>query len=156
VSSRGSRLLVLGLALGVLAAGLVGTLVARGDTTPPAIAEGDIYATDAGDPLDVSYGPDDKGRGCIHVGASYYDSSTGCIDPATVDDTGAWMLVMPTVKRKPPVVVGVLPADGAHADVRVGSARIAAETRGRWFLAELPPGSLGPGNNATVTVRYTG
>jgi hypothetical protein len=148
-------LLVIGFVLGVLAAGLVATVVVDRGREPAQIAQGDVYSTDAGDPLDVFYGPGDRGLGCMYVGAFYYGSGISCSDPAAVDETGSWVLVIPEVKRKPPFVVGIMPADATGADVRIGSRSVRADTRGRWFLAPLPAGSLGPNNDAPVSVQFS-
>jgi hypothetical protein len=149
-------LLALAVTLGVLVAGLVGILAVTRGGEPAEIAQGDVYSTDAGDPLDVFYGPGDRGLMCMNVGAFSYGSGISCVDPAAVDDTGSWTLEIPDVRQKPPLVVGILPADAGGATVQVGSTQVEASTRGRWFLARLPVGSLGPGNNAPVEVAFRG
>ncbi len=150
--SRG--LLALGLTVCVLAAGLVGILAVIRGGEPAEIAQGDVYSTDVGDPLDVFYGTGDRGLMCMNVGAFHYGSGISCVDPTTADDTGAWVVAIPEVKRKSPLIVGILPADAGAATVQVGSVRVEAGIRGRWFLASLPRGVLGPRNDASVDVAF--
>jgi hypothetical protein len=155
VSRRASGLLVIGLVVGLVAAVAVATIAVTRDGEPLAIAQGGVFSTDAGDPLDVFHGPGYRADGCMNIGGFFYGSSISCTDPATVDETGSWMLVIPELKRKPPLVVGILPANASGATVQVESTSLEATTRGRWFLASLPVGSLGPRNDASVQVAFS-
>ena len=149
-------LVVVGLLIGALAAGLVVMQATdEGGGSSAEIAQGDVFSTDKGDPVDVVYGPDEQGRGCMNVGGFFYGSGIDCFDLETVDDTGSYVVAIPKPHGKPPLVVGVMPAGAGAATVSVGSTTVPAETRGRWFLASLPPGILGPDNDASVDVAYS-
>ncbi len=150
-------LLVVGLLIGALAAGLVVMRATDEEGGGPSeIAQSDVFSTDKGDPVDVAYGPDEQGRGCMNVGGFFYASNISCFDLEAVDDTGSYVVAIPESKAKPSLVVGVLPAGANAATVSVQSAMVPAETRGRWFLASLPPGVLGPDNDASVDVAFSG
>ena len=104
-------LVVVGLLIGALAAGLVVMQATDdGGGGSAEIAQGDVFSTDKGDPVDVVYGPDEQGRGCMNVGAFFYGSSISGFDLGTVDETGSYALVIPESGGKPPLVVGVMPA----------------------------------------------
>jgi len=154
MSRKAWWLLLLGCAIGALAVGLVAVLVAdRGGRTGE-LTPGMVFSTDDGDPIDVLYGPDEQGYGCTNVGAFFYPSIISCFDLDTVDETGSYGLVIPLSKGKPPLVVGVMPAGASAATVQVRSTAVHADTRGRWFLASLPRGSLEPGSQMPFDVTF--
>jgi hypothetical protein len=145
---------LLGCAFGVLAIGLVAALVVDRGGGSDELVPGTIFSTDEGDGIDVVYGPDDQGRRCTNIGAFFYGSAVGCFDLETVEETGSYEVVIPESKRKPPLVVGVMPASANAATVSLRSTTVEAETRGRWFLASLEPGVLGPTNDASVVAKF--
>jgi hypothetical protein len=119
------------------------------------VATGQVYSTDRGDPIDVFAGAGDRPDSiCANVGAFFYGSGISCFDAAEARVTGSWTLEIPTTRRKPPIVVGVLPANADGATARVGADAVRATTRGRWFLATLPPGVLGSHNTRQVSVDF--
>ena len=120
-----------------------------------AVATGQIYSTEDGDPIDAFAGPgDEPGTMCTNIGGFFYGSSVSCVTLDDVDRTGSYELVVPESKAKPPLVVGVLPLGASGAVARVDEASVSAQTRGRWFLVSLEPGSLGPNNANPVTVDF--
>lgn len=136
------------------AIGLVATLLVIRERVPGEIARGSVFSTDEGEPVDVVYGPAQQGRDCMTVDAFSYGSTISCFDVETVDESGSYVVVIPESTGKPPLVVGVMPAGTIDATVLVGSASVHADTRGRWFLASLEPGALGPKNDAQVVVKF--
>jgi hypothetical protein len=126
------------------------------DPVPPelsdAVAEGLIFSSESGDPLDVYFTRDTARTGCMNVGAFSYGSTISCFD--TGGPEGSYAVVIPTTRRKPPIVVGVMPSGATGATVQAGESRARAETRGRWFLASLEPGALGAKNATPVSVEF--
>lgn len=152
---RGARraLLVCSAAGLVLVVVLVAAVLVDSDSTE--IAAGQIYSTDAGDPVDVVYGPDESGLGCMNVGGFTYGGSVSCFDPEEVDKGGSYLVAIPESAEMPAVVVGVMPAGATGATVGgVGRKTAQAETRGRWFLASLEPAAPSTSNLATVRVEF--
>jgi hypothetical protein len=68
---------------------------------------------------------------------------------------GSYVVAIPLNSGVQPAVVGLLPTGANDATVRVGEIEVKATTRGRWFLASLEPGSLGPSNAAPVSVGFS-
>ena len=121
------------------------------------LAYGQIYSTEEGDPIDVlAEAGDEPDMVCMNVGGFAYGTSISCTDIEAAGETGSWMLAIPESEDKPPITVGIMPADATRAVAVVGSQRVASEARGRWFLAELEPGSLGPNNARSVDVEFAG
>lgn len=152
---RGARrALLVGSAAGlVLVVVLVAAVLVDSDSTE--IAAGPIYSTDAGDPVDVVYGPDESGLGCMNVGGFTYGGSESCFDPEEVAKGGSYLLAIPESAEMPAVVVGVMPAGATGATVGgVGRKTARAETRGRWFLASLEPAAPSPLDLDTVRVEF--
>ena len=125
------------------------------------IAAGQIYSTDDGDPIDVSYGPDESGRlGCMSVSVSfnvvlYGGSSVSCFDPVELEEGGTYKLIIPGLVEMPALVVGVMPAGATGATVGgIGRKTARAETRGRWFLASLEPTDPSPWDLADIRVEF--
>jgi hypothetical protein len=119
------------------------------------IALGQVYSTDAGDPVDVVADPGDMpGAICANVGGFFYGSGSTCFTEAGAEMTGSWVLVIPDAGRRPPLVVGVLPASASGATVTVDGERFEATPRGRWFIASLDSGVLGPNDAEPVDVDF--
>jgi hypothetical protein len=136
----------------VLAAAVATTVT---DSSAEEVAFGQVYSTDRGDPLDVFVGQGDSpGMVCANVGAFFYGSGISCFALDDADDTGSYQVAIPGRRRSPPLVVGVMPATANSATVLVGNGRVESETRGRWFLAELELGALGPRNATPLTVDF--
>ena len=120
------------------------------------LAYGQVYSTEEGDPIDVlADAGDEPDMVCMNVGGLAYGTSISCTDIEAARETGSWMLVIPKSEAKPPIAVGIMPADATRAVAVVGSQRVASEARGRWFLTELEPGSLGPNNARSVDVEFS-
>ncbi len=120
------------------------------------LAYGQIYSTEDGDPIDVlADAGDEPDMVCMNVGGFAYATSISCTDIEAAGETGSWMLAIPESESKPPIAVGIMPADATRAVAVVGSQRVDCQARGRWFLAELEPGSLGPNNARSVDVEFS-
>lgn len=145
------RLLLIAIAAVVLGVSLVA--VATSETED--VALGQLYSTDVGDPLDVLAEAGDRpGSVCTNVGGFGYGAAIACTATEDLDQTGSWELFPGTSAFVKPLVLGVLPADAERAVVRIGGREVTARTRGRWFLAVLEPGSLGPDNASPVAVSF--
>jgi hypothetical protein len=149
------RALIVACAAAVLLAAL---FAATGDdhdparTTPGIVpAEGLIFSSDDGDPVDVYFTQDSETMGCMNVGGFFYGSTISCFHPDGSE--GSYAVVIPTTSDKPPIVVGVMPGGAMEATVQAGEARVRAETRGRWFLASLESGTK---DLASVRVEFDG
>ena len=140
----------------VLVGGLVLATRSESDGTEGVeIALGHVYSTDAGDPVDVVAEPGDMPRTiCANVGGFFYSSGSTCFTGDGADMTGSWVLVIPDGGRRPPLVVGVLPASASGAAVTVADERFEATSRGRWFVASLETGALGQSNARPVHVDF--
>jgi hypothetical protein len=111
------------------------------------LVAGQIYSTVRGDPLDVVYGIDESGMGCIYVrglangvGGIPYGGGPRCFDLEEVEQGGTYQVVLPASTKDPALVVGVMPAGATGAKASgVGWKTARAEVRGRWFLAFLLP-----------------
>jgi hypothetical protein len=137
------------------AALLAAALVMSGRSGETQIATGQVYSTDRGDPIDVFAGPGDRpGSICANTGAFFYGSGVNCFEVDDARATGSWSLEIPTTRRKPPIVVGVMPSNAGGATVRIGETEVRASSRGRWFLATLRPGALGLNNATPVSVDF--
>lgn len=113
-------------------------------------AEGLIFSSDDGVPVDVYFTRDTPAKGCMTVGGFFYGSTISCFDADGAE--GSYVVVSSTEER-PPIVVGVLPRDATGATVRAGEERVRADTRGRWFLASLESGTK---DVASVSVEFDG
>ena len=160
---RGARrALLVGSAAGlVLVVVLVVAVLVDSDSNE--IAAGQIYSTDAGDPIDVFYGPDESGMECMTFsGFLYggnvifgYGGNVSCFDPEELDEGGTYKLVLPASAEMPALVIGVMPAGATGATVGgIGRKTARAETRGRWFLASLEPVAPSPWDLADVRVEF--
>ena len=140
----------------VLVGGLVLATGSESDGTEGVeIALGHVYSTGAGDPVDVVAEPGDMpGTICASVGGFFYGSGSTCFAGDGTEVTGSWVLVIPDGGRRPPLVVGVLPASASGATVTVADERFEAISRGRWFIASLEPGVLGQNNAEPVHVGF--
>jgi hypothetical protein len=140
----------------VLAVVLVAAVLVDSDSDE--IATGQIYSTDDGDPIDVFYGPDESGMGCVNVSGFVYGGGGGrpsCFDPEELEEGGTYALVLPRSSEMPALVVGVMPAGAIGATVGgVGRKTARAETRGRWFLASLEPADPSPSDLADLHVEF--
>ena len=125
-------------------------------TSAGGLAAGQIYSTDDGDPIDVSYALDESGRGCMSViGRISYGGHTSCFDPEELEEGGTYKLVIPITVDMPAIVVGVMPADATGALVSaLGWTTARAETRGQWFLASLEPADPSPYDLADIRVVF--
>lgn len=147
----------------VLAAALA-VFVLSGDERRSAggLAAGQIYSTDDGDPINVSYALDASGMGCIQLGRSvhgggvfYGGSPVSCFDPEELAEGGTYKLLIPPSAELPAVVIGVMPAGATGALVRaVGWETARAETRGQWFLASLEPADPSPWDLRDIRVEF--
>lgn len=138
------------------AVGLAATLWVVRVRPPGEIAQGEVFSTRAGDPVDVVYGREGRRLSCMNVGATYYPPNVSCADPADVEKAGTWVLVLPEVKARPPLVVGIVPSGASTATVHVRSTSVEADMRGRWFVASLPARVLGPRNDVPFAVGFGG
>ena len=156
------RLVVVACAAVVTVAGFV---AATRPNELEAVAAGQIqiYSTDDGDPIDVFYGLDESGMGCMSVsggfmsgGSIFYGGTkTTCVDPDELDKGGSYKLLIPASAEMPAVVVGVMPAGATGATVSaIGWKTARAETRGQWFLASLPPADPSPYDLADIRVEF--
>lgn len=153
------RFMVVACAAAVLA---VATFVAATGSNE-AIATGQIYSTDDGDPIDVFYRPDESGMGCMRLGGFLYGGNVifgdgrnvSCFDPEELDKGGSYKLVLPESVEMPALVIGVMPAGATGATVGgIGRKTARAETRGRWFLASLEPADPSPWDLADIRVEF--
>lgn len=154
---RGARrALLVGSAAGlVLAVVLVASVLVDSDSNE--IASGLIFSTEAGDPIDLVYGPDESGLGCMRVEAFTYGGNVSCFDPQKVEDEGSYLVAIPESAEMPAVVVGIMPASATGATVGgVGRKTARAETRGRWFLASLEPAAPSLFDLAPIRVEFDG
>lgn len=138
---------------------LVAAVLVDSDSDSDEIATGQIYSTDDGDPIDVFYGPDESGMGCMNVLGFVYSGGGGgrpsCFDPEELDEGGTYKLVLPPSAEMPALVVGVMPAGATGATVGgIGRKTARAETRGRWFLASLEPADPSPSDLADIHVEF--
>ena len=126
------------------------------------LVPGQIYAVDAGDPIDLVYGIDESGMGCMHlrglalgVGGIPYGGGTRCFDLEEVEQGGTYQIVLPASAEDPALVVGVTPFGTTRATVSgVGWTTAPAVLRGRWFLASLEPTSPDVSNLDDFRVRF--
>jgi hypothetical protein len=125
-------------------------------TSVSGLAAGQIYSTDDGDPIDVSYALDESGRGCMSViGGIGYGGHTTCVDPEELEEGGTYKLVIPESVDMPAMVVGVMPAGATGATVSaLGWKTARAETRGQWFLASLEATDPDPYDLADIRVEF--
>ena len=125
-------------------------------TSADGLVAGQIYSTDDGDPVDVSYALDESGRGCMSViGGISYGGYTNCFDPDELEEGGTYKLIVPMSVDMPAVVVGVMPAGATRALVTaLGWETARAETRGQWFLASLEPADPDPYDLADIRVEF--
>lgn len=120
------------------------------------LATGRIFSTDAGDNVDVEVLRDSETTRCLQVSGFRYPSATSCFGMQEAATRGPYQVVIRTKVAVPPLVIGVMPSNVIGARVRVGSDTTQARVRGRWFLAALEPGALGPNNSAPVSVEFSG
>ncbi|MGH3127502.1 MAG: hypothetical protein ACRDPX_06260 [Gaiellaceae bacterium] len=135
-----------------------------GDENPPAdeLVVGPIYSTDRGDPIDVDYGVDESGMGCIYlrglafgVGGIPYGAGPRCFDLEEVEQGGTYQVLLPASTKDPALVVGVMPAGATGAKASgVGWRSAQAEISGRWFLASLEPAAPDESNLDDFRVRF--
>jgi hypothetical protein len=140
-----------------LIAGLAMLLLEDDDATSAGgLAAGQIYSTDDGDPIDVSYALDESGRGCMSViGGLSYGGHTTCVEPEELEEGGTYKLVIPASAEMPALVVGVMPVGATGAVVSaIGWETARAETRGQWFLASLEPADPSPYDLADIRVEF--
>ena len=130
-----TRLLLIGCSLALTIVAIVAAAVDESHE-PIAVATGTIYSTESGDPLDV-VADIEAGDLCMNAGAFGYGSSISCVDERGAE-RGSYMVVLPVSDTAPAFVVGVLPEGAVGATVAAGSTERRAETRGRWFMIELP------------------
>jgi hypothetical protein len=119
------------------------------DATPAAdkLVAGQIYSTDAGDPVDVVYEIDESGTGCMSLiglpdrtSGIPFGGSPPCLSLEDVDEGGMYRVLLPASVEDPALVVGVMPHSATGATVSgVGRKTTRADIRGRWFLALLEP-----------------
>ena len=148
------RLLLVAAAIVALTAALIMSAFDDGEAVPVGtdLIVGAIYSTDRGDPANVEFASY-TGYGCLHVSAPYVPSGTSCFDLGPRMQ-GSYVVAIPLSKQVAPLVVGVMPPGASATTVRIGQATVRAGTRGRWFLAELEPGALGPNNAIPVSVGF--
>ena len=144
------RLLLVGCAGAVAIAAIIGS-VADVPHEPTPIEVGTIYSTETGDPLDVVASVDEEGI-CVNVGGVGYGSIVSCTDEGGAVERGSYVVVLPVSGSGATYVVGVMPEAAAGATVAAGDEELRADTRGRWFLAELP--DLDADEAQTVVVDF--
>jgi hypothetical protein len=141
LSAAAAATIALAVALGVLA-------LRDGDAAAPGseLVAGQIYSTDAGDPVDVVYEVDESGTGCMDLrlpdrtSGIPFGGSPPCFSLEEVDEGGMYRVLLPASVEDPALVVGVLPSGATGATVNaVGWKTTRANVRGRWFLASLEP-----------------
>jgi hypothetical protein len=126
------------------------------------LVAGPIYSTDRGDPINVVYGIDESGMGCIYlrglafgVGGIPYGAGPRCLDLEEVEQGGTYQVLLPVSTKDPALVVGVMPAGATSASASgVGWTAAQAEIRGRWFLASLEPAAPDESNLENFRVRF--
>ena len=125
-------------------------------TSAGGLATGQIYSTDDGDPIDVSYALDASGMGCMSViGGLSYGGYRSCFDPEELEEGGTYKLVIPASVDMPAIVVGVMPAGATGATVSaLGWKTARAGTRGQWFLASLESADPNPYDLADIRVEF--
>ena len=148
-------------AAGAIAVAVVLAVSVR-DTDEPdqgaGLVPGQIYSTDAGDPIDLVYELGDPGMGCmanLSGGIAYTGTSASCFGLVEVDEGGTYPLVRADDAEDPAVLVGVMPVGAPGATVSgIGRKAARAETRGRWFLALLEPADPSVANLETLDVDF--
>jgi hypothetical protein len=158
----GPKAWLLSLAAAAAIAVAVVLAVSMLDTDDPSptdeLAAGQIYSTDAGDPIDLFYEPGEPGMGCmtnVSSGIFYGGTNTSCFGLEDVDDGGSYQLFLPASAEDPAVLVGVMPVGATGARVRgVGRKPARAETSGRWFLALLEPADPSVHELETLGVQF--
>jgi hypothetical protein len=126
------------------------------------LVAGQIYSTERGDPIDVVYGVDESGMGCIYlrglafgIGGIPYGAGPRCFDLEEVEQGGTYQVLLPASTKDPALVVGVMPAGATGAKASgVGWRTAHAEIRGRWFLASLEPAAPDASNLEDFRVRF--
>jgi hypothetical protein len=126
------------------------------------LVEGQIYSTEAGDPLGIVYETDDRGTGCMALsglgeGASGipYGGSTRCLTLEEIDQDGMYLVVLPKSAEDSALVVGAMPSGATAATVSgIGWTTTRATLRGRWFLASLLPATPDIANLEPFRVRF--
>jgi hypothetical protein len=148
-------------AAGAIALAVVLVVSARdtGEPGPAAgLVPGQIYSTDAGDPIDLLYVLDEPGIGCmtnVSGGIYYGGTSTSCFDLEAVEQGGTYQILFPASAEDPALVVGVMPFGARAATASgVGWATTRAKVRGRWFLASLEPATPDVSNLDDFRVRF--
>ena len=150
-----TRILVLACVVGVaVAAGVAAIAVIGGDREEIALRTSMIFSSEDGDPIDVYFAREARTRGCMNAGSFFYGSTVSCFELDR--PTGSYQVIPPSRSTKSPLVVGLMPPGATGASVDVRGETVAATTRGRWILASLAPGTLGPGNRTPVDVEFDG
>jgi hypothetical protein len=147
-----------------LAVALAVVTLRDGDTAAPGsgLVAGQIYSTDAGDPVDVVYEIDESGTGCMSLrglpertSGIPFGGSPLCFSPEEVDEGGMYRVLLPKSLEDPALVVGVMPSGATGATVNaVGWKTTRAEVRGRWFLASLEPAAPDVLNLEPLRVQF--
>lgn len=126
------------------------------------LVAGQIYSTDAGDPLGIVYETDDPGTGCVALSSFPNDTSgipyggtTRCLTLEEIDQDGMYLVLLPESAEDPALVAGVMPSGATGATVSgIGWTTTRAALRGRWFLASLLPATPDIANLEPFRVRF--
>jgi hypothetical protein len=164
VGPKGWLLSVAAAAAIALAVALVVVTTRDGNVAAPGseLVAGQIYSTDAGDPVDVVYEVDESGTGCMNLrgipdGTSGipFGGSARCFTLKEVDEGGMYRVLLPASVEDPALVVGVMPRGATGATVNaVGWKTTQAHVRGRWFLASLEPAAPSVLNLEPLRVQF--
>jgi hypothetical protein len=140
----------------VLVAALALTTFGIGDAgTTDKFADPYLFSSERGDPITVWVSADIEGEApCTNMAGVGYGTSVSCFAQRSAYNLGAYSLVVPEKDGLPALVVGIAPLGATQATVRVRSERVRAEMRGRWFLAQLRYGELGPDDGASFDVEF--
>jgi hypothetical protein len=112
-----------------------------------------VFATTAGNPVDVDLLAGKAGVRCLSVSGDAYPSSVSCFQIKEAARNGSYQVVMP-LGDAPIVVVGYAPNGNEDVAVNAGKANAAIAKHDNVFLASLPPGALGPDNAVKVNVVF--
>lgn len=112
-----------------------------------------VFATNAGDPVDVDLLAGKGGVRCLTVAGDAYSSSVSCFQVKEAAKSGSYQVVIP-LGDAPILVVGYAPNGKENVAVSAGNANAPSTKHENIFIASLPPGALGPDNAAKVNVAF--
>jgi len=95
------------------------------------------------DPVNVDLMAGNGPLRCLGVTGDIYSAQVSCFNLTQADQTGSYIVAVPTSNDAPFVVVGWAPSSATHAIVTSGSTHVAAKFRGHAFLATVPASTTG-------------